>query len=259
MNASSKPPPSGADLPVAKAEKQPRKVTARPPKTRAIPLMIPIRELGPKHRKIIREHLLSLPARDRYLRFGFPATDMQIQQYAKDLNFTHDDVFGILNRQLELIAVAHLGYSENKTSKTAEFGVSVLNTYRGQGLGARMYERAVLHARNAGMDMLYIHALSENTPMLKIARKAGSTIHRDGSESEGFLKLPPPNFNTHMSESIDEHYAAFDYQLKVQANYVQDMFHSFKRWQKSLTGEKKQAKPQDADNSAPAAEKDPGT
>lgn len=239
MNASSKPPPKGAQLPAAKGKKLPRdKKPEQPPKTRAIPLMIPIRELGPQHRKLIKGHLLSLPARDRYLRFGFPASDDQIDQYVKDLNFTRDDVFGILNRKLELIALAHLGYSENKNAKTAEFGVSVLGTYRGQGLGARMYDRAVLHARNAGKDMLYIHALSENTPMLKIARKAGSKIVREGSESEGFLKLPPPNFNSHMSETIDEQYAAFDYQLKVQANYVQDLFYSLQRWQKSIAGDK---------------------
>ena len=36
-----------------------------------------------------------------------------------------------------------------------------------------MFERAVIHARNEGVDLLFIHALSENTAMLKIARRAG--------------------------------------------------------------------------------------
>ena len=32
--------------------------------------------------------------------------------------------------------------------------------------GARLFDRAVMHARNEGVDMLFIHALSENTAIL---------------------------------------------------------------------------------------------
>ena len=46
-------------------------------------------------------------------------------------------------------------------------------------------------ARNRGVDTIFIHALSENTAMLKIARNAGATLQRDGSESEAWLKLAP--------------------------------------------------------------------
>lgn len=209
--------------------------SVEPPKTRALPLMIPIRSLGPSHRDQIKQHLLSLSARDRYLRFGYPATDTQVERYVESLDFSRDDVFGILNRKLELVAVAHVAYTDHKSApNSAEFGVSVLGTYRGQGLGARMYDRAVIHARNAGIEMMYIHALSENTPMLRIARNAGSTMHREGSESEAFLKLPPADFNSYMSEAIEQHYAEFDYQLKVQANHVQDLFLNLKKWQKAL-------------------------
>jgi hypothetical protein len=38
-----------------------------------------------------------------------------------------------------------------------------------------------MHARNAGVNMVFIHALSENAPMLKIARNAGASVERDGS------------------------------------------------------------------------------
>lgn len=210
---------------------------APPPKTRALPLMVPIRSLGPVHREQIKEHLLRLAPRDRYLRFGYPATDAQVERYVEGLDFSRDEVFGIINRKLELIAVAHLAYSGDAAANSnAEFGVSVLDRYRGQGLGARLYDRAVIHARNAGVEQMVIHALSENAPMLKIARKAGSTVHREGTESEAFLKLPPANFNTHMTEAIEQHYAELDYQLKVQANHVQDIFNNLQKWQQALRG-----------------------
>src|SRR2546429_4453668 len=45
---------------------------------------------------------------------------------------------------------------------------------------------------------------SENTAMLRIARKAGATIKRDGSESEAYLQLPPAGIDTHMASLMTE-------------------------------------------------------
>jgi hypothetical protein len=40
--------------------------------------------------------------------------------------------------------------------------------------------------------MLFIHALSENTAMLRIARKAGATIERDGPKARPICACPRP-------------------------------------------------------------------
>src|SRR6266702_3333280 len=93
------------------------------------PVNVPIRSLGPSHRERIAAHLLGLEAYDRYLRFS------------------HDP----------------------NLKSCAEFGVSVLKKARGRGYGSRLFDRAVMHARNEGVELLFIHALSENTAMLKIA------------------------------------------------------------------------------------------
>ena len=172
------------------------------------PLMVPIRSLGPSSRERITAHLLKLEPADRYLRFGYAANDEQIRRYAEQLDFSRDEIFGIYNRRLELIAMAHLAFSEHPEHKhCAEFGVSVLKHARGRGFGNRLFERAVMHARNAGVNMVFIHALSENTAMLKIARNAGATVHRDGSESEAYLQIPPANFDTRMTEMVEQQFA----------------------------------------------------
>lgn len=114
--------------------------------------------------------------------------------------------------------MAHLAYVDLANhSNCAEFGVSVLKSARGKGLGGRLFERAALHARNNGVDMMFIHALSENTPMLKIARSAGAKVQRDGTESEAYLQLPPGDFDSRMAEMVETHVAAMDYQIKKQA------------------------------------------
>ena len=114
--------------------------------------------------------------------------------------------------------MAHLAFSrEPRASSCAEFGVSVRALARGRGYGSRLFERAVMHARNEGVDLLFIHALSENTAMLKIARNAGATLERSGSETEAHLRLPPATLDSRMSEMVEEQLAEADYRLKVQA------------------------------------------
>lgn len=187
------------------------------------PVMVPIRSLGPKHRERIATHLLALDANDRYLRFGYSASDEQIQRYADSLDFERDEIFGIYNRKLELIAMAHLALIKTEqASRCAEFGVSVLAKARGRGYGSRLFERAVIHARNEGVDLLFIHALSENTAMLKIARNAGATLERIGAETEAFLRLPPATLDSRVSEMVEEQLAQTDYRWKVQAKNFWD-------------------------------------
>ena len=191
--------------------------------TEVTPVMVPIRSLGPTNRARIASHLLALDAQDRYLRFGYTATDEQIQRYVDRINFDQDEIFGIHNRRLELIAMAHLAYPGSAEHKgCAEFGVSVLAHARGRGYGARLFDRAVINARNEGVKMLFIHALSENTAMLKIARNAGATVQRDGSESEAFLTLPPADRDSRVAQIVEQHYAELDYRLKVQAKTFWD-------------------------------------
>src|SRR5450830_1372535 len=169
------------------------------------PVLVPIRSLGANHRQRIARHLMALDQHDRYLRFGFAANDEQIQRYEDSLDFERDEIFGIYNRRLELIAMAHLAFSaDSQLSACAEFGVSVLKSARGRGYGARLFDRAAMHARNEGVTRMFIHALSENTAMLKIARNAGATVERDGSESEAHLVLQPATLDSRLTEMFQE-------------------------------------------------------
>ncbi|MGJ7510515.1 N-acetyltransferase family protein [Variovorax sp. GT1P44] len=193
-------------------------VEAQPRAAAPTPVMVPIRSIGPRERPRIAQHLLALAPHDRYLRFGYAASDEQIQRYVDGLDFERDELFGIYNRRLDLIAMAHLAFAPAEQQQDcAEFGVSVSEHARGRGYGARLFERAVVVARNEGVGMLFIHALSENAAMLKIARNAGATVVRSGSESEAHLELPAATFDSRMSEIAMQHFAQVDFQLKTRA------------------------------------------
>jgi GNAT superfamily N-acetyltransferase len=157
-------------------------------------------------------HLLALPEADRYLRFGFAASDVQLERYVETIDFDRDEVFGIFNHRLELVAVAHLASLPGQ--EEAEFGVSVQSQARGRGYGKRLFDHAVLHARNRGVRTLVIHALSENAAMLHIARQAGASIDSEGGESHALLRLPPDDVLSHLGQIVEDHVAEIDYHLK---------------------------------------------
>jgi GNAT superfamily N-acetyltransferase len=192
---------------------------------------VPIRSLSERHRPRLLAHLVVLDDADRYFRFGHPASDEQIARYVEGIDFRHDEVFGIFNRRLELIAIAHLAYddtdveteSEADSGRLAEFGVSVLKRYRGRGFGSRLFEHSVLHARNRGVERLMVHALTENTPMLHIASSAGAVVERAGGESDAWLKLSPDDVGSHIDELLTEHAAKLDYQLKRHGRRIVDL------------------------------------
>ena len=126
---------------------------------------------------------------------------------------------------LTLIALAHLAYPKpgGTGPQAAEFGGSVLPNARGRGYGGRLFDHACLHARNRGLDTLYIHALSENTTMLRIARQAGALVVRDGSESEAHLKLPPDTLASRLEQWVGAGAAEIDFSLKVHNRCVEQV------------------------------------
>jgi hypothetical protein len=65
-----------------------------------------------------------------------------------------------------------------------------------------------------------VHALSENTAMLRIARNAGARIERDGPESQAWVKLAPESLASRVEAMVEYRAADIDYTLKRQAQRV---------------------------------------
>jgi GNAT superfamily N-acetyltransferase len=181
-------------------------------------VLVPVTPLNNEHKTQILKHLYSLSMHDRYLRFGYTATDGHIDRYVSGLKFERDEIYGIFNAELQIIAMAHLAIiKEEDRPASAEFGVSVSAHARGRGYGAHLFQRAVMHARNEEVYQMYIHALSENAPMIRIARKEGAKIERDGSETEAFISLPRRNFDSRLSEFVSDRYGKTNYSIKEDA------------------------------------------
>jgi len=187
---------------------------ALPPPPARSPRWLPVRSLGVRHRERILTHLIALGDDDRHLRFGQVATDEQIRLYVDHIDFERDELFGIFNSKLRLVAMAHLALAADASS--AEFGVSVLPSQRGRGLGARLFEHAVTHARNRGAKSMAIHLARENGPMLAIVRKSGAAVRFEGADAVADLPLPEDTLGSHMGAMVETQAAELDYRMKLQ-------------------------------------------
>jgi RimJ/RimL family protein N-acetyltransferase len=204
-------------------------------------VMIPITPLEPDHLDAIKTHMLALDERDRYLRFGYAANDEQIERYIDALDFERDEIYGIFNRHLEIVAMAHLAICRQDGRKDfAEFGVSVSAHARGRGYGAHLFERAMIQARNDKVYQMYIHALSENAPMIRIARKFGAEIEREGAETEAYLNLPKRDIDSRVTELVADQYAKTNYAIKEDAKRFWDFLEKVQEIRKGVQSARRQ-------------------
>ena len=192
---------------------------------------LPVRNLGSQHRERIATHLLALTEADRNLRFGHAASNGQIQHYVQGLNFSRDEVFGVFDSQLVLVAMGHLAFDE--AHGAAEFGVSVLPGVRGRSVGGRLFSLAVTHARNRGALVMAIHIARENTAMLSIVRRAGAQIEFDGPEASAQLELPSRTLASHVQALVGSQAADLDYRIKMQVLRL-DLLRLDRWWPRAL-------------------------
>lgn len=180
-------------------------------------LSTPIKELGESERELFKQHLLALQADDRYLRFGNPLSDDAIGAYVDRIDFTIDTIFGVFDDGLTLVAAGHFAPTRDEAPnvvRSAEFGLSVSGVARGTGMGTALFYRAASHARNLQIGTLFMHCLSQNRAMIRIARKAGMEIHQAQGEADAYLSLPPGDLASAIEEGVQQQIAIFDYAIK---------------------------------------------
>ncbi|WP_244814996.1 GNAT family N-acetyltransferase [Caballeronia sp. Lep1P3] len=203
-------------------------VASERPLPDAARLPVLVRELSSADRERLLTHFLALDEDDRLLRFGQIVPDHVIENYVRSLNFTNDTVFGVFGASLELLGVGHLAYlPADGDKRTAEFGVSVLESARGRGIGTRLFERAAMRSRNTHVSVLYMHCLSRNKTMMHIARKSGMKIEYAYGEADAYLSLTPADQTSIVSEMLQEQAAVFDYAIKRQAHRASQVFQAF--------------------------------
>jgi RimJ/RimL family protein N-acetyltransferase len=188
-------------------------------------LAIPIKELTEADCPLLLAHLVELGPEDRYLRFGNPLSNATIEHYVQGIDFRDSTVLGVFDDELRLVAAGHFARQRPSTapgsngqaeSSVAEFGLSVSGQARGRGIGTALFVRAAIHARNLGISTLFMHCLTQNRAMMRIARKAGMEISYAAGEADAYVALAPADAASVMREAMQEQIALFDFAFKQQ-------------------------------------------
>src|SRR5512132_3200349 len=92
-----------------------------------------------------RDHLLRLDAEDRRLRFGFIIDDAGIREHVRQLDPQTDRIIAHIDDDLRVVGAAHIALADDSA---VELTISVDHSWRGRGVGAQLFDQAVLRARN---------------------------------------------------------------------------------------------------------------
>ena len=160
--------------------------------SRKIDLMI-IRPLTVFEREDVRSFYLALSPDDRRKRFCCSLSDETISSYVDGLNFTRDTILGAFDEQAQLIGLAELV----RGAEASEMAFSVRPDKRGQKIGTTLMERLLSRARMCGAKKVFVMFLSDNTPMRRMALRAGMSVQTANGESHAARELLPASAQAH--------------------------------------------------------------
>jgi GNAT superfamily N-acetyltransferase len=172
---------------------------------------IAVLRLNEGSRIALTDHFLALSPEDRRLRFGSSLAPDALAGYVAAIDFERDAVFGVHDERLTIVGAAHAAFSGGN----AELGISVLPAHRGRGVGTTLFERAAEHARNRFVPRLFMHCLSENAAILRIAQRAGMDIVTEAGDADAHLRLPPASPESITGEYMTDRFALYDFALKA--------------------------------------------
>lgn len=175
------------------------------------------------------EHLIRLDQDDRYCRFCSPLSDFAIKAYVERIS-PDDAIFVEYDEELRAIAAVQIsvsylpGETEDDETVVAEIGISVNKEARGRGLAKKLLERAVLYARNQGIERLETICLLSNRRMQDLVREIGMEVesHPDGRKAA--LDVPPPDFASLSNEAFANYVGIWDVSVKETRSHIANVF-----------------------------------
>jgi GNAT superfamily N-acetyltransferase len=164
------------------------------------------------------QHLKGLPAHDRATRFGYSASDYNIDQLILNMLyhpenhhlfvFRHDD---------QAIGFTHLA----ECASGWELAVSVASEFQGQGIANQLMIYTIDWARTHGVDSVFMHCIRENQRIQHLATKHGlEVIERSGADITAQVTLPPPTTSDYTVDFVREQQDLLDQMLALQQQWL---------------------------------------
>ena len=149
------------------------------------------------------EHLKSLSPEDRYTRFCSTANDEYIEKYVNTAKGFFYGLFDVVPNRggfTECAALLHLVYDAKTNS--IEVAVSVMQKHRGKGFSKKLMYFAMGMAEVYQAKSLIVSGLSNNSPMVNLAKECGYIVNHDYGEFEGVAETIGADFNRIVENNI---------------------------------------------------------
>ena len=167
--------------------------------------MIIVKMLGSWAKEEIIKHLIGLDDDSNRLRFGVRKSEESIKQYVEGINFTSDRLYGAFDGNVNMVGFIHIA---NMTKKNVvEIGISVDSRYRKLRIGSKLFRKAVNYCKLYNIRTLYSFCLTENSAMMRMAKRENMVIDRFAGEAEAHMSIdelarPDEYFNEFLDEII---------------------------------------------------------
>lgn len=166
--------------------------------------------------KLIDHFLVDIKGPDRYLRFGYQATNENVLSYLETAfhEFGTTNMWFIAEHEDRVVGSVHVSISPNDI---AEMGFTVSPDFRGKGLGQDLFQRAATWAMMRGAKTLYTQCLSENQVMQHIAKKNGMTVVTIGyGEKEATINATKGTIRSYFDDRFFDNLAFVDRAIEKQ-------------------------------------------
>lgn len=135
-----------------------------------------VRFVAPHDRPQLQDYFRALSSKSRYNRFTGTRGDLTDREFAQLLPIGENGRFAVVARMpVDGVStiVAEARYVFDPTAGTLEFGMSVHEAFRGQGIGLAMLFNLECRARMLGAERMFGDTLRTNEEMQGLGRKAG--------------------------------------------------------------------------------------
>jgi len=150
------------------------------------------------------KHLKSLPMEDRYSRFGYQASDYNIDQLILGMCY-HPDDHELWYARTDERRVGW-GHMAKNTDGSWELAVSVDHEYQRQGVGDKLITEMLNFAKFHKIPEVYMHCIEDNKVIQHLAKKHDlKTKSKGDGERTAALEVPSANVFESNAQLWKEH------------------------------------------------------
>jgi GNAT superfamily N-acetyltransferase len=164
----------------------------------------------------LQQYFASLSQRSRYNRFTGARGGLTHQEFEEMSHIGERDRFALVVRQLidgANVIVAEARYGLDYVADTLEFGLSVQDAHRGQGIGLALLFNLECRARMLGISRMFGDTLRTNDEMQGLGRRAGFS----------FVATPGDGREVRLVKTVDSCRDPLEFYPDVQRNAARQL------------------------------------